>query len=84
MDADGRRSRTQRFLLPLAGSSYGLASHCSNNREACPDIFMTIDQTVVYRLFAVTLMVLSTPFLECELCGFPGDVENDRTTRSTI
>jgi hypothetical protein len=42
------------FLLPLAGSRYGLASHCSNNREACPDIFMTIDQTVVYRLFAVT------------------------------
>ena len=48
----------QGLLLPLAGGCYGLAVHPwvhrSENREARPDIFMAIDQTIVDRLFLVT------------------------------
>jgi hypothetical protein len=44
----------KRFLQPLAGRRYGLALHSRDNGEARPDVAMTIDQTVVDRLFAVT------------------------------
>jgi len=47
-------NENNRFLLPLAGRCYGLAFHCWDNREARPDITMTINQTVVDSLFAVT------------------------------
>jgi len=43
----------QRFPQPPAGRRYGMALHRRDNREACPDITMAIDQTVVDRLFAV-------------------------------
>jgi hypothetical protein len=54
MVTDGRRSRTLAFSVALARRGPGLAFHCSDNREARPDISVTIDQTVVDRLFAVT------------------------------
>ena len=44
----------QRFLPPLAGRRYGMAFHRWDDGEACPDITMAIDQTVVDRLLAVT------------------------------
>jgi hypothetical protein len=57
-EENGRRwssvTNTNDFLLPLAGRRYRMAFHSWDNWEACPDVAMTIDQTVVDRLFAVT------------------------------
>jgi hypothetical protein len=53
-----------------------MAFHSWDNWEVCPDIGVAVDQTVVGRLLPL--------FLECELDGFLGDVENNRTTRSSV
>ena len=43
----------QSFLMTLAGRRYGMAFYCWDDRKLCPDITMTIDQTIVDRLFSM-------------------------------
>jgi hypothetical protein len=77
-------NKYQGLLSPIARRCDCTALDGWYNREACPDISVTINKTVVHCLFAVTGRRFGPSFLESKLRRFTGDIEDDRSTRSGI